>query len=127
MVPGSGICVETQVTDADRPQDAGRRHRKRGAPSAATSSLLARWHERLRDELEAVIVELTPATPPAGLLDVVLPAQAGAVRPSLERRRSLVELGAKIATALGSEVDPPAPDEGGPAARSRRRSRVDFG
>jgi hypothetical protein len=111
--------------DTDRPQDAGRKHARTRPRPAAARGLLERWHEALRVELDAVIVELAGRPAPVGLMDTVIDPVIE--RPSLARRRELVDLGAKVAAALGAGVDPLPPP--GPAGASPRRSRrrPDFG
>jgi hypothetical protein len=109
-----------------RPQDQGRRHRKRGPDGAAspeTASRLAAWRTALRAELDLVIVELAGKPAPAGLIPDATPAM---VRPSLADRTALVTLGDRIARALGEDVDPPPPAEP-PTVTRRRRGRPDFG
>lgn len=107
-----------------RPQDQGRRHRRRGTPSAATASLLADYHAAMRAELRACLGELGGAATENGL--GLVPAVV--VRPPLRERMALWDLAIKLGRELGSEVDatPPAGDEGPAPARARRR-RVDFG
>jgi hypothetical protein len=114
------------MTTDDRPQDQGRRHRKRGQPSAATVSLLEAYQDAMRRELRELLTELegTPQAP-GQLLDGS-PAPA-VKRPSLRDRAGMWDLAMKIGRELGSQVDqppPPAPD-GKPTGP--RRGRVDFG
>lgn len=73
--------------------------------SDASRPLLTDWYAALRVELRSVIDELTPTVSDQTTLDGAPKVE----RPGVTRRRELVELGAKIVTALGSEVDPPAP------------------
>ncbi len=114
-----------------RPQDQGRTHRRRGRPSAETSSLLADYQAAMRDELRDVLGELRGKPPAAGLLDD--PANPPApVRPPLTERARLWDLAIKVGRELGTEVDvTPAAGEAGPAQpagpRKWRRGRVDFG
>ena len=109
--------------DGGRLATQGKSHKRKGAPSAETASLLAEWQETLRTELRAVTVELRGKVPDPGLGIVPVAAE----RPQLTDRIRLVELGVKVATALGTEVDrrPPEPETG--PARPRRRARVDYG
>lgn len=107
------------MTDAaGRPQDQGRRHRRKGSPTAETTSLLADWYSTLRDELRAVTVELRGKVPDPGLLPGV---PQDPIRPKLNERVELVRLGVMVANALGTEVDPRPQAEAAPASRPRRR------
>lgn len=112
-----------------RPQDQGRPHRRRGAPSPETASLLLAYRAAMRAELRAVLDELRGKPKPAGL--GLLPEAAVELeRPSIEGRVRLWDLGIKLGRELGAEVDePPAggASEGAGSARPRRRRRVDFG
>lgn len=112
----------------DRPQDVGRRHRRKGEPSGATSTLLARYQGAMRDELGALLDELKP-TPPAPGLGLVPTEQK---RLSIADRSRRWDLAIKIGRELAAEIDPPAPAEGvagDPAApaKPRRRGRIDYG
>jgi hypothetical protein len=51
---------------SDRPQDVGRKHTRRGIPSADTLAVLARYRGALRDELTATLDTLR-TKPPADL------------------------------------------------------------
>jgi hypothetical protein len=108
---------------SDRPQDAGRSHKRKGAPSAATRSLLTRYQDTMRAELAAVLDELAPAPPDPGLGMVPVAPK----RPPIADRIKLWELGIKLGRELGSEIDstPKAPAVVGPSRR--RRARVDYG
>ena len=98
-----------------------RPHRRKGAPSPATRSLLERWQATLRAELEDVLAELRPAPPVDGM-----PWAKGS-RPDLGTRARLVDLGVRIAHELGTEVDASARTNGTtPPAKPRPRSRVTF-
>jgi hypothetical protein len=115
----------TAEPDGSRPQDQGRRHRRKGAPSAATLSLLGDYQDAMRGELRDVLTELAGSPAPAGLLD-----DAGAkrvtVRPPISDRMKLWDLAIKLGRELGSEIDPPAPPTVvGPS--KPRRARVDYG
>lgn len=113
----------------DRPQDQGRRHRKRGDPSGATATLLGEYQEAMRAELRQLLVELR-GRPPAPGLGLTGEAPA-AVRPALAERAKLWDLAIKLGRELGTEVDAggqagqaaPAAPAGGPA----RGRRIDFG
>jgi len=82
---------------SDRPQDAGRRHARRGIPSAATLELLERYRQALRDELGETLTELRPSSSRS--------------KPALASRLKLWDLALKLARELGSgsDVAPPAP------------------
>lgn len=113
--------------DTDRPQDVGRSHKRKGAPSPATRALLEQWHATLRAELQAVIVELDGVTLEPGLFPE---AATGPVvkRPNLADRARLVDLGIKVGNALGSAIDPaPNPAEGVAGPGPRRRGKIDYG
>lgn len=110
-----------------RAQDQGRRHRRRGSPSAETASLLAEYQEAMRTELRAVLAELRGVVPDTGLgLDG--PA-AGPVRPKLAERMKLWDLAIKVGRELGTEVDGSRSDADAqpPTPRKRSRARIDFG
>jgi hypothetical protein len=112
----------TAEPDGTRPQDQGRRHRRKGAPSAATLSLLGDYQDAMRAELRAVLAELQP-TPPAPGLGLVKEAPK---RPPLRDRAGLWDLAIKLGRELGSEIDPaPPPVVVGPS--KPRRAKVDFG
>jgi hypothetical protein len=115
------------VTDAPgREQDQGRRHRRKGAPSPETASLLAEYQAAMRAELRATLVELRGKLPPPGL--DLTGAPPVAERPSLNDRGKLWDLAIKLATQLGTEVDPaPARTAEGPRPRPRRAARIDYG
>lgn len=89
------------MTDASRPQDQGRRHRRKGAPSPATASLLAEWHTVLRAEMRQVVDAMAhgPFDDPV--------------------RDKLIDRGIKVARELGTEVDAgvtaETPDAGRPS------------
>jgi hypothetical protein len=107
----------------DRPQDAGRSHKRKGAPSAATRSLLTRYQDTMRDELSTILDDLAPRAQDAGLGLVPMPPQ----RPPIAERTKLWDLAIKLGRELGSEIDssPEAPVVVGPGAR--KRARVDYG
>lgn len=118
------------ATDTGRPQDQGRRHRKRGAPSSETSTLLGEYQAAMRDELRAVLLELRPVAP-TGTLELV---DEPPKRPSLADRSRLWDLAIKLGRELGTEIDPGVgvggDPSGTPAAagpRKWRRARVEFG
>jgi hypothetical protein len=111
--------------DGTRPQDAGRAHRRKGAPSAATLSLLADYQEAMRAELRTVLDELAGRPAPSGLLDEPTTIRV-TIRPPIADRIKLWDLGMKLGRELGSEIDPaPPPVVRGPS--KPRRSRVDYG
>lgn len=112
------------MSDNDRPQDVGRRHRRKAAPGAATSALLARYQEAMRSEL-------------AWILDILKPAEGlvgTSVREgSIAERTRRWDLAMKIARELGGEIDPgpdpaaaadPLGDDTKPPAR---RGKIDYG
>lgn len=110
---------------SDRPQDAGRRHRRTGRPSAETASLLARYQETLRRELAWALDQLEPqaADPGLGLVD------PGHKRVDIKERSALADYAIKLGRELGSAIepeDPKAPTAGTPA-RPRRKRAVDYG
>lgn len=118
------------MTDAGRPQDQGRPHRKGGRPSAPTATLLARYQQAMRDELAGLLDELAPKVDPQLTLEG---APAPAKRPPIADRVRLWDLAIKLGRELGTEVDTtPGPSPTPNAARTgpgwgRRRGRVDFG
>ena len=117
--------AEVSAVDEARPQDSGRPHRRRGAPSEATRSLLADYQAAMRSELAGVLVELHGKVPAPGLLDDVVTAPE---RPSLADRMRLWDLAIKLGRELGSEIEPlPSPAATSPLAPKRGRGRVDFG
>jgi len=103
---------------SDRPQDAGRRHARRGAPSGETLELLTRYRQALRDELGETLTELRP--------------ESAKAKPALASRLKLWDLALKLARELGSGTDaqPPAPSAApsdatrGTAPRLTRRDRA---
>jgi hypothetical protein len=107
---------------AERPQDEGRRHRRKGAPSAATLSLLADYQEAMRSELRTLLTDLQPKAQDQGLGLVAMPPK----RPPLAERSKMWDLAIKLGRELGSEIDPaPPPVVRGPSRP--RRSKVDYG
>jgi len=108
----------------DRPQDAGRRHRRRGNPSPETAALLTAYQSAMRDELRAVLAELRGTPEPAGLMPDVVPALK---RPSLADRMRLWDLAIKLGRELGTAIDAAPPEADGPAPAPRARRRVDYG
>jgi hypothetical protein len=105
--------------ESDRPQDAGRRHARRGIPSAESLELLERYRTALRDELGETLTELRPAK---------------GARPALAQRLKLWDLALKLARELAAGSDVPsigprpvaaAPDETrGRAPKLTRRERA---
>ena len=109
--------------EAGRPQDQGRSHKRKGAPSAATRTLLVEYQEAMRAELRAVLGDLAPRVPPAGLLPDV---QAVPIRLPMAERIKAWDLAIKLGRELGTEIEPAAPPVA--ASRPARRPRkVDFG
>lgn len=113
------------------PSGPRRVHRRKGAPSAATRSLLADYQGAMRDELRGLLADLAPKAP-AGQLDIMgqpLPAR----RHPLGERSKMWDLAIRLGRELGAELDQaPAAEDGAPAAgplvgRPRARSRVDWG
>jgi hypothetical protein len=106
----------------DRPQDVGRRHRRKAAPGAATTALLDRYQEALRAELAWILDVLKPQD---GLVGTAV--REGSVA---ERTRRW-DLAMKIARELGGEIDPgPDPGAADPLGDTRppaRRGKVDYG
>lgn len=109
--------------DDARPQDAGRSHKRKGAPSAATRTLLDRYQSTMRAELAAVLDELEPAAPDPGLGLVSEPPK----RPVIGERIKLWDLGIKLGRELGSSIDGPEPPPTVVGPGRRRRARVDYG
>lgn len=113
------------MPDADRPQDVGRAHRRKGAPSAATAALLTEYHDTMRGELRAVLGELAPVTETS---DMFPDLPAVTKRPPLRERMQLWDLAIKLGRELGSAIDVPDPGSNvaGPGPR-RRGGRADYG
>lgn len=114
--------------DTARPQDAGRSHKRRGRPSAETSTLLAAYQEAMRTELRATLTEIEGVDPPPSL--ELTDEPPGKVRPKLEVRVRLWDLAIKLGRELGTEVDPAGgadAADGSPPVARRRRRRPDFG
>jgi hypothetical protein len=106
------------MTDAagDRPQDVGRKHRRRPPSTVETEAILERYRAEMRLELADLLDEIRPAV---GQLTI-----DGAVgRPPLERRRALWDLGIKLGRELGAAPDPIAPADLEPELAARRRAR----
>ena len=106
---------------SDRPQDAGRKHTRRGIPSAATLELLERYRNALRAELSETLEDLRPD------------AARSKGKPQLAVRLKLWDLALKLARELGSGTDvSPAPTAAvapsdatrGRAPRLTRRDRA---
>lgn len=119
--------------EAGRPQDQGRRHRRGGAPSAETTSLLADYQAAMRTELRALLDDLRGHVPDPGLhlLDDAIARGdvAERIRPALKERVPMWDLAIKLGRELGTEVDgsPATAAAQPPATRPRRRARPDFG
>lgn len=114
--------------DPGRPQDAGRRHRRTGRPSAETTALLSRYQAAMRAALASLLDGLEPP-PPSGqqLLDgTPAPVPGLSVKDAAPRW----DLAIKLARELGAAIDPAPPLGGaaGPApARRPARRKVDYG
>lgn len=121
--------------DAGRPQDQGRKHRRRGRPSPETRRLLEAWQDTLRAELRAIVAALEATADPG-----LLPAAPGeTAKPAIPledpRRDRFVDRGVKIAKELGASIDADPDPEAGPGGapatstpRPRgRRKPIDFG
>lgn len=109
--------------EAGRPQDQERRHRAKGRPSTETRRLLAQYQAAMRDELRALLAEIEPRPPAAGL---------GLVNDQPKRlpvadRARLWDLAIKLGRELGSEIDPTPLASEAPARRAPRSRRIDFG
>lgn len=110
------------MTAEGRPQDQGRRHRARGAPSAATATLLERYQETMRAELSRLLDELAAVTTQTQLDGGTSSAPALGITARTERWT----LATKLARELGTEVDPRPPADA-PRARRRGPAKIDFG
>ena len=114
------------MTEGARAQDQGRRHRRRGTPTGATSTLLTRYQSVMRIELTGLLDELE-ATEPAGL---GLAGEVPKITGTAERAKRW-ELAIRLARELGTEVDVrPVEDvaAGAPIRmRPQSRRRADFG
>jgi hypothetical protein len=106
--------------DPGRPQDAGRPHRRRGAPAPEADEILDRYRRELRAELGELLEEIRPG---AGQLTI----SGGTARPTLEVRAKLWELSMKLARELERSAEPepttsstPEPAPGRRAARAPR-------
>ncbi len=115
------------MADSGRPQDQGRRHRARGAPSAATLTLLASYQAAMRLELERLLRELEGQPPVAGILPPAAGEAIAPKLPSLAERSKIWDLAIKVARELGTEVDvapagqgPTIAGSGGPTTTGRR-------
>jgi hypothetical protein len=114
--------------ETGRPQDQGRRHRRKPPAELVVGDRRRRYVEAMRAELDATLEELAGTPSPAGLLP-----DAGKVRirPTLGDRDRLVTLAAKIARELAEELDDAPPPDPAARARSsgptRARRRLDFG
>jgi hypothetical protein len=120
------------MAEADgRPQDQGRRHRKRADPSPETATLLAEYQDAMRDELRDLLRELKGSTAPTGLLDSEFTTSEVRTRPALSERMKLWDLAIKVGRELGTEISPAPPPSPTPAAGGRigprRRGRIDYG
>jgi hypothetical protein len=116
------------VTDAPgRPQDQGRRHRRKGSPTAETATLLAQYQAAMRAELRSLLTDIRGKLPDPGLGLI----ETDPERPALSERARMWDLAIRVARELGTEVD--QPDTGRPAetppppSGPRRRGRIDYG
>jgi hypothetical protein len=105
----------------DRPQDAGRAHRRRGELSTETDELLGRYRAAMRAELAGVLTELEGA---GGLTQASLDGTADRPVLGLVARRERWELAIKLARELagGADVEPPAPADAGASRRAPARA-----
>lgn len=92
---------------ADRPQDVGRRHVRRGMSSAETLGVLERYRAALRAELASVLDE----------------AEAAGGLPAAERA-AMWRHARQVAHELAEGDDPPARMIPAPAAAGRRPPRL---
>ena len=106
----------TDEHDGTRPQDAGRRHARKGAPSPASAALLERYQDAMRAELGDVLGEIRGTESPAGLLDGPV-----TVRPPLKDRAALWDLAIKLGRELGASIDPTPVTTAVPLRGGRRR------
>ena len=104
--------MTAEPSENARPQDVGRRHRAKGAPSRESAELLSRYHRAMRAEMQMVLRDIRPYP------------RAKNDRPSLADRSKLWDLAIKLARELGAEIDPPKPAELTPIATRRE---ADFG
>lgn len=115
------------MIDGDRPQDVGRRHRRRGAQSPETAALLVTYQAAMRDELRAVLVELEGTVAPTGLLDTEFTTAEVKTRPDLQTRMRLWDLAIKVGRELGSAIDAdPVPVTPAGSSTRLRRRRVEY-
>jgi hypothetical protein len=115
------------VTDeVGRAQDQSRRHRRKGAPSTETATLLAQSQAAMRAELRTLLVDLGGKLPDPGL---GLGGPPELVRPPLKERIPMWDLAIKLGRELGTEVDesPPIETRNPESPTRRRRGKVDFG
>jgi hypothetical protein len=119
--------------DVGRPQDQGRKHRRGGNPSPETASLLADYHQAMRDDLRAVLDDIRGHVPDPGLRlldDAIERGDIEArIKSPLKERIPMWDLAIKLGRELGTEVDgsPAASAAQPPTPRKRSRSRIDFG
>jgi hypothetical protein len=93
--------------ETDRPQDAGRPHRRVSIPEPETARILEAYRDAMRAELEETLGDIRPD---AGQLTI----GGGVARPELAERVKLWDLAIKLARELGRDPvlelgDPPAP------------------
>lgn len=116
------------MTDGDRPQDVGRSHRRKGAPSPETAELLTAYQAAMRSELRDVLAELKGSVTPTGLLDSEFTTAEVRTRPPIAERVRLWDLAIKIGRELGSAIDAdPVPVASAPAGPRGRRRKLDYG
>lgn len=113
--------------DTRRPQDVGRRHRRRGQPSSETRLLLTDYHGAMRRELRGLLAELEPSAVDAPQMQLDGKPKPPE-RPKLEQRARVWDLAIKLARELGTSIDVPAEEGETPATTAApRKRRVDFG
>jgi hypothetical protein len=108
----------------DRPQDAGRAHRRRGDLSPETDELLARYRDAMRRELAGILDELEPAE-----VLVQQSIDGTSDRPvslGLVARRERWELAIKLARELagGADAEPSPPPDDGKSRRAPVQARA---
>ena len=108
----------------ERPQDVGRRHRRKATPTPETRALLDRYQAAMRAELGAILDALD-ATAVPGLLPDAPPSPA--IPLDDPRRSALWTRAITLGRELGTAIDLPPAEKGAAVAGPRRRGRVDYG